>query len=58
MDNLVIEEQIKGLAFADDRLRQRYELCLSKIQPKDWSQSFPSLIKDAYALKGFCRFIK
>ena len=57
MDNLVIEEQIKGVAFADDRLRQRYELCLSKIQPKDWSQSFPNLIKDSYALKGFYRFI-
>jgi hypothetical protein len=57
MDNLVIEEQIKGLSFADDRLRQRYELCLSKIQPNDCSQSFPSLIKDSYALKGFYRFI-
>lgn len=57
MDNLVIEEQIKGLTFADDRLRQRYELCLSRIQPKDWNQSFPSLIKVSYALKGFYRFI-
>jgi hypothetical protein len=57
MDNLVIEEQIKGLSFADDRLRQRYESCLTRIQPKDWSQSFPNLIKDSYALKGFYRFI-
>ena len=57
MDNLVIEEQIKGVAFADDRQRQRYELCLTKIQPKDWSQSFPNLIKDTYAQKGFYRFI-
>lgn len=57
MDNLVIEEQIKGVCFADDRLRQRYALSLSKIQSKDWSQSFPSLIKDSYALKGFYRFI-
>ena len=57
MDNLVIEEQIKGLSFADDRLRQRYELCLSMIQSKDCSLSFPNLIKDSYALKGFYRFI-
>lgn len=57
MDNLVIEEQIKGLSFADDRLRQRYELSLSGIQTKDYSQSFPNLIKDTYALKGFYRFI-
>lgn len=57
MDNLVIEEQIKGLSFTDDRLRQRYELCLSGIQQKDYSQSFPNLIKDTYALKGFYRFI-
>lgn len=57
MDNLVIEEQIKGLCFADDRLRQRYELSLSGIQTKDCSQSFPDLIKDTYALKGFYRFI-
>jgi len=57
MDNLVIEEQIKGVCFADDRLRQRYELSLAEIQHKDWSQSFPNLIKDSYALKGFYRFI-
>jgi Transposase DNA-binding/Transposase DDE domain len=57
MNNLVIEEQIKGLSFADDRLRQRYELCLSGIQQGDCSQSFPNLIKDTYALKGFYRFI-
>jgi hypothetical protein len=57
MDNLVIEEQIRGLSFADDRLRQRYELCLSGIQSADCSQSFPNLIKDTYALKGFYRFI-
>ena len=57
MDNLVIEEQIKGLSFVDDRLRQRYELSLSGIQSKDYSQSFPNLIKDTYALKGFYRFI-
>lgn len=57
MDNLVIEEQIKGLSFVDDRLRQRYELSLSGIQAKDCSQSFPNLIKDTYTLKGFYRFI-
>lgn len=57
MDNIVIEEQIKGLSFVDDRLRQRYELSLSGIQTKDCSQSFPNLIKDTYALKGFYRFI-
>lgn len=57
MNNLVIEEQIKGLSFADDRLRQRYELSLSGIQSADCSQSFPNLIKDTYALKGFYRFI-
>jgi hypothetical protein len=57
MDNLVIEEQIKGLSFVDDRLRQRYELCFRGIQQKDQSQSFPNLIKDTYALKGFYRFI-
>ena len=57
MDNLVIEEQVKGLSFEDDRLRQRYELSLSGIQTKDCSQSFPNLIKDTYALKGFYRFI-
>lgn len=57
MNNLVIEEQIKGLSFVDDRLRQRYELCMSGIQQKDYSQSFPNLIKDTYALKGFYRFI-
>ena len=47
--NLVIDEQIKGLSFVDDRLRQRYELCMSGIQEKDYSQSFPNLIKDSYA---------
>lgn len=57
MNNLVIEEQIKGVCFVDDRLRQRYELCMSGIQEKDCSQSFPNLIKDTYALKGFYRFI-
>ena len=57
MDNSVVEEQIKGLSFEDDRLRQRYELSLSRIQIRDWSQSFPSLIKDTYELKGFYRFI-
>lgn len=57
MDNQVIEEQVKGLCFADDRLRQRYELCFSGMQQKDYSQSFPNLIKDTYALKGFYRFI-
>lgn len=41
----------------DDRLRQRYELSLLGIQMKDCSQSFPNLIKDTYALKGFYRFI-
>jgi hypothetical protein len=57
MDNLVIEEQVKGLSFVDDRLRQRYELCFTGMQQKDQSQSFPNLIKDTYALKGFYRFI-
>lgn len=57
MDNWVIEEQIKGLSFSDDRLRQRYESCLLMIECKDWSQSFPTLIKSSYALKGFYRFI-
>jgi len=57
MDNFVIEEQVKGLSFVDDRLRQRYELCLTGMQQKDCSQSFPNLIKDTYALKGFYRFI-
>jgi hypothetical protein len=57
MNNLVIEEQIRGLSFADDRLRQRHGLCLSGIQHADCSQSFPNLIKDTYALKGFYRFI-
>lgn len=57
MDNSVIEEQKKGVCFQDDRLRQRYELSLSTIQSGDWSLSFPNLIKDSYALKGFYRFI-
>ncbi|MBY0435790.1 MAG: hypothetical protein K2U26_16965 [Cyclobacteriaceae bacterium] len=57
MDNLVIEEQVKGLSFADDRLRQRYEQCLAGMQEKDYSHSFPNPIKDTYALKGFYRFI-
>lgn len=57
MNNSVIEEQIKGVSFVDDRLRQRYELCLSGMHQKDYSQSFPNLIKDTYALKGFYRFI-
>lgn len=57
MTNSVIEEQIKGVSFEDDRLRQRYELSLSRIQTRDWSQSFPNLIKDSYELKGFYRFI-
>jgi hypothetical protein len=57
MDNLVIEEQIKGVSFVDERLRHRYELCLSGMHDKDCSQSFPNLIKDTYALKGFYRFM-
>ncbi len=57
MNTSVIEEQITGVSFDDDRLRQRYELSLSRIQTRDWSQSFPSLIKDSYELKGFYRFI-
>jgi len=57
MDNFVIEEQVKGLSFVDDRLRQRYEVCLTGMQQKDYSQSFPNLVKDTYALKGFYRFI-
>ncbi|MEK6783297.1 MAG: IS4 family transposase [Bacteroidota bacterium] len=57
MDNSVIDEQIRGLTFSDDRLRQRYESCLSMIESSDWSQSFPMLIKNSYALKGFYRFI-
>lgn len=57
MNNVVIAEQIKGVSFVDDRLRQRYALSLSGIQHSDCSQSFPNLIKDTYALKGFYRFI-
>lgn len=57
MNNSVIEEQKKGVCFEDDRLRKRYDSSLSIIESGDWSLSFPSLIKDSYALKGFYRFI-
>jgi hypothetical protein len=55
--DLVIEEQKRWIHFSDDRLRQRYHLSMSYLSEGNSSQSFPSLIKDPYELKGFYRFI-